>query len=477
MIAKPPVDDGDIYSGMKLTPAAPPPVASAARVPDATPPHPTDELPELTLTDIQEGRIFQRRGQDADIVVTGAYTGVSAPVEARVVEAGTGTIVLPWTVVDGSPENGQFTGILAHVPQGGWYRLQVRSGIAPWVVVEGDHPWGVGMLVTCIGQSNMREWFFTGQDHHPSADIRLYRAGEWIQPDTTGNGALAMGNRLAAALKIPIGLLDYSVNGTGLTAKAEWGKGFWLDSGPESIYRRWVDGINAVGGSVEYVLWMQGEADAARGTVSREEYRRALERFVDKQVRVDIENGSRRDRLPFLIVPLVKRPSGRDLPCQWIRDAQMDVLKTVDECHLAGLSMDLENRGRQHLAPVAYTALGIRAAQTILYLLDKMPYHRGPAIATVTRQSAKSIDVTIAHRGGTDFTPWTDISGFEVISGDRSLAIAGVHRRDAVTIRIELENEADDTALVRYLYGAHPNTTNAVRDNTDLRLPLEPYQP
>jgi hypothetical protein len=477
MVAEPPADDGDIYSGMVLAPSEPPAPVVAVEAPDHSPPHPTDALPELTLSDIQEGRIFQRRGRDADIVVTGTYTGVSGPVEARVVEAGTGAVVLPWTVVDGSPENGLFAGILAHVPQGGWYRLQVRSGLAPWVVVEGSHRWGVGMLVTCIGQSNMREWFYTGQDHLPSADLRRYRDGTWIQPGTTGNGALAMGNRLAATLKIPVGLLDYSVNGTGLTAKAEWGKGFWLDTGPESIYRRWIDGINAVGGAVEYVLWMQGEADAARGTISREEYRRALERFVSKQVRADIENGSGRDQLPFLIIPLVKRPSGRDLPCQWIRDAQMDALQTIDECHLAGLSIDLENRGRQHLAPDAYTALGVRTAQTILYLLDKMPYHRGPAIAAVTRSSAKTVDVAIAHRGGTDFTPWTDISGFEVVSGDRSLAIAGVYRKDAVTIRIALENEADDQVFVRYLYGAHPNTTRAVRDNTDLRLPLEPYHP
>jgi hypothetical protein len=286
-----------------------------------------------------------------------------------------------------------------------------------------------------------------------------------------------MGNRLAAALKIPIGLLDFSVNGSGLTAKADWGKGFWLDTAPKSIYRTWINGINAVGGAVEYVLWMQGEADAARGTVSRKEYRQALERFVDKQVRTDIENGSGRDQLPFLIIPLVKRPSGRDLPCQWIRAAQMEALDIIDECHLAGLSMDLENRGRQHLAPAAYSTLGIRAAQTILYLLNKVPYHRGPTIAAVFRRSAQEVDVTLAHRGGTDFTPWTDISGFEVFSGDAAMAIAKVRRQDADTIRIELEDDAPDPVTVRYLYGAHPDTTNPVHDNTDLRLPLEPYQP
>jgi hypothetical protein len=119
----------------------------------------------------------------------------------------------------------------------------------------------------------------------------------------------------------------------------------------------------------------------------------------------------------------------------------------------------------------------MRAAQTILYLLNKVPYHRGPTIAAVFRRSAQEVDVSLAHRGGTDFTPWTDISGFEVFSGDAAMAIANVRRQDADTIRIELEDDAPDPVTVRYLYGAHPDTTNPVHDNTDLRLPLEPYQP
>jgi hypothetical protein len=209
--------------------------------------------------------------------------------------------------------------------------------------------------------------------------------------------------------------------------------------------------------------------------VSREEYRQALERFVNQQIRADIKNGSTRPHLPFLIVPLVKRPSGMDIPCQWIRDAQMDALETIQECYLAALSIDLENRGRQHLTPASYSTLGVRTAQTILYLLGKRSYHRGPVITAVTHVSAREIDVTLSHRGGTDFTPVTDITGFEVISGDKPLPIAGVHRIDGSTIRIALKADADLNFIVRYLYGAYPNTANPVRDNTDLRLPLEPY--
>ena len=476
---------GDIYSGMAIQPIEPPAgdsavdpaMQSAAHLSNALPglSLPGLNLPELTLTDIEQGRIFQRQGQDADIVVTGTYTGMQGPVEARVVDAGTDAVVVPWTVVDGSPENGLYTGILRQVPQGGWYRLHVRSAITPWMVNKGGNRWGVGMLVACIGQSNMREWFFTGKDHQPSPLLMIHRNGGWITPGVEGNGALALGNRLVSTLKIPVGLLDYSVNGTGLTARAEWGKGFWLDTGPDGIYRRFIDGVNTVGGSVEFVLWMQGEADAARGTVSGEEYRAALERFVNDQIRSDINNGSSRPQLPFLIIPLVKRPSGRDISCQWIRDAQMDALKTIDEHHLAALSIDLENRGRQHLAPASYSSLGMRTSQTIFYLLGKAPYHRGPAISAVTRSSDRVIDIAIGHQGGSDFTPWTEITGFEVLADRQPLPITSVSRKDGHTIRIVLEDPAPMDFNVRYLYGAHPDTSNPVRDNTDLRLPLEPF--
>ena len=467
-------ETGDIYSGIAIAPIQPPPTEPLEE-PIASPLHPTDTLPALTLADIREGRIFQRQGHDAAIVVTGTYTGLSGPVEARVVAADDGTAIIPWTVVDSSPENGLFTGILQHVPHGGWYRLQIRSGLAPWVVEKGRNRWGVGMLIACIGQSNMREWFYTGQDHHPASTVMLHRGGQWLAPDTTGNGALALANRLSAALKMPIGLLDYSVNGTGLTATAEWGKGFWLDTAPDSIYRRFIDGVNSTGGAVEYVLWLQGEADAARGTVNRQEYRKALERFVTDQIRVDIRNGSERPHLPFLLIPLVKRPTGNDNACQAIRDAQMDVLETIPECHLAAISMDLENRGRQHLAPESYSALGVRTAQTILYLLDKVAYHRGPSVRSVTRRSDRDIDVDIDHRGGTDFTPWADITGFEVLAGDRVQPIAAANRTSSHTIRIILAADSAGAITVRYLYGAHPDATDPVRDNSDLHLPLEPF--
>jgi hypothetical protein len=96
-------------------------------------------------------------------------------------------------------------------------------------------------------------------------------------------------------------------------------------------------------------------------------------------------------------------------------------------------------------------------------------------VSTVSWESDRTIRVDIDHRGGTDFSPWNNITGFDVLGGGRLLALAGVMRENGSTIRIELEERAPGPVHVRYLYGAHPNTDNAVRDNTDLRLPLEPF--
>ena len=108
--------------------------------------------PSITVADYEEGRVFQRRGATADIVVSGAYTGRPATVEARVVLEGTKKEVVPWTVVDGSPSNGIFMGVLRHVPQGGWYNVQARQGDNHAILSRGSNKWGVGILVACLGQ-------------------------------------------------------------------------------------------------------------------------------------------------------------------------------------------------------------------------------------------------------------------------------------------------------------------------------------
>jgi SGNH hydrolase-like domain, acetyltransferase AlgX/Carbohydrate esterase, sialic acid-specific acetylesterase len=433
-------------------------------------------LPSVVLHDVEEGRIFQRTGRSADIVVSGTYSGTVGSIEARVVRDGNDQTVVPWTVIDSSPKDGIFMGILREVPQGGWYRVAVRAGNRHEALDLGKARWGVGMLVACIGQSNMEEWFHSGHDLKPHPLAGVHRNGQWQAEGLTGNGAIAFANRLIGKLAIPVGLLDYAVNGSGLRREADWGTGYWADQSETGIYRRFIRGVADAGGSVEYVLWLQGEADAARGTISEQQYQATLTAFIEHQVRADIVNGSRLPDLPFLIIGMPKRPIGRDGPHQAVREAQWKVAEETPRCYLAATTLDLKNLGRQHLAPAAYATLGLRAAQTVLFLLDEARYYRGPAVAGARKVNDARIDIRLLQRGGNDFGPPAGITGWQVLSGAASVPIADVVRMDPRTIRIRLAMPAPGPVRLRYLFGAMPDARRPVRDNSSLELPLEPYE-
>jgi hypothetical protein len=436
----------------------------------------TQQRPSITLADFEDGRIFQRKGAAADITVSGTYTGTPKAIEARVVRDSALAEIVPWTVIDASPKNGIFLGVLPHVPQGGWYNIQVRHGSEHAVARSGSHKWGVGMLAACLGQSNMKEWFYTGTTLRAHPLLRKFTVEGWAELGRTGNAAIAFGNMLVERLGIPVGLLDFSKNGSGLRKEADFGTGYWEDVSAGSIYDRFIAGVSETGGALEYLIWVQGEADAARGTVTEDEYAKSLESFITNQIRADINNGSPHEHLPFLVVTMVKRPGGKDKPNQAIRNAQKRVTETVADCYLAATTLDLKNQGKQHLSAEAYITMGRRVAYTVLCILGQEEYYRGPEVAGLKRIDELTIDVKLGHRGGTDFTPDSGISGWEILANETLVSIAEVYRHDPQTIRIMLKKPLTGTATIRYMYGAMPDASNPVLDNSPMRLPLEEYQ-
>jgi len=352
----------------------------------------------------------------------------------------------------------------------------VRHGNDHRVTSFGSHKWGVGILVACLGQSNMKEWFYTGTTLRAHPLLRKFTSKGWAELDRTGNAGIAFGNRIIERLGIPVGLLDFSKNGSGLRKEADFGTGYWEDTSVGSIYNRFIAGVSDIGGALEFLVWVQGEADAARGTVTEDEYAKSLESFITNQVRPDIYNGSDREYLPFLVVMMVKRPGGKDKPNQAIRNAQKRVTETVSDCYVAATTLDLKNQGKQHLTPDAYVTMGRRVAQTVLFILGEEEYYRGPEVAEVMRLDDRAIDVRIKHRGGIDFTPDSGISGWEVLANGSQIPIAEVYRNDPQTIRIFLKKPLTEKVTIRYLYGAMPDASSPVLDNSPMRLPLEEYQ-
>lgn len=456
----------------KIIPPSPPETASESHNLKPRSSHPS----AIVLNDFEQGSIFQRKSTAADIVISGTFSGDAAAVEAQVEDFTTHKPVVPWTVIDNAPTEGIFIGILPEVPQGGWYRVSVRFSDQPEISDTGRSRWGIGMLVACIGQSNMKEWFNSGKDMLPHSLASLHRDGHWQTEPIQGNGATVFVNRLIDETAIPVGLLDYAVNGSGLCKEADWGTGYWSDQSKNSIYRQLVDAVADTGGALEYVLWMQGEADAAQGTISERHYLQTLTSFIEEQIRKDIVNGSTQPHLPFLVIGMVKRPIGHDAPHQAVRNALWQVTRDIPQCYMAATTLDLKNLGRQHLAPEAYTTLGLRVSQTILFLLGEETYYRGPSVLDVYRTDPHTIEVRLMHRGGNDFGPESNITGWQVMHESEKISIEKVSRVDARTLRINLTEAAPGPLKVSYLCGAMPDTRHPVRDNSPIKLPLEPFE-
>ena len=108
-----------------------------------------------------------------------------------------------------------------------------------------------------------------------------------------------------------------------------------------------------------------------------------------------------------------------------------------------------------HHNPLGQQIHAERMAQAVLHTLlgsGDYTYHRGPKIEEVEIIDASTLDVHIRHNGGSDFSPNTDIKGFEVLLGESSAAPTIAFRYDADTIRLKIDNNTDNVTGVRYLF-------------------------
>lgn len=247
-------------------------------------------LPAIELTAPQQFRVVQRGDDDrGDLVVRGRAVAGADEVEVRAVPIdgfrGWATGDLP-AVLDG---RGMFSATLRLAA--GWYRIEAAAA------ARGDalgrdavEPVGVGEVFVTAGQSNSANHGLPRQAPTDPRVVALGPAG-WRpaadpQPIATGDGGSpwpAMGDALAAALGVPIGLVSV---GWGGTSVEQWQPGGTLyprlrdalatleadgTSGTSGTSER--RGQRGPGGPVEArgvraVLWHQGESDAAGGTTA-----------------------------------------------------------------------------------------------------------------------------------------------------------------------------------------------------------------
>jgi hypothetical protein len=449
----------------------------------------------ITVNDFVNYQVFQRDigGTSKSITINGTYANMDwSRVEARVLQHGTSTTVVGWTTIDNTPGGGTFSGSLV-VPQGGWYNIEVRaldSGGSVLGSSRGTNKWGVGMLILCVGQSNM-----VGHGQPPftvaNSDLAVNysNAGVWEHladpcdddspagavdnDNATARGSMvpALANSLLQTFNFPIAFIPSAKDGTNLYSQ-------WAYRNPSNhydtttLYGQSITKAKNAGG-VELIIMHQGEADTnAHRTEAQYEADFAT-----------LINNYRQDlyaNIPIFIcqlgtIDLIVGDARTNADVQAVRNAQHDLDNGVN-IFMAATAMDQPRLDEVHYTCQGLDVIGGRMAQAIKYYLGAASYYRGPAITSATFAGNRStIDVQIAHRGGSDFTPTSGITGFSVLSNGSPVGINSAVRISADRIRLTLTSAAPQGAAVtlRYLWGSDPDTTALVKDNSSLALPLE----
>ncbi|MEQ2442844.1 sialate O-acetylesterase [Pseudoflavonifractor sp. CLA-AP-H29] len=461
----------------------------------------------LTVEDFGDHQVIQRDVENENAVITVSGTVAAegaAKVEARVMDYDAGqdaAAVVDWTEMASDFSAGTWSGSMT-VPQGGWYRLEVRALDAGGAVVEeaaGTHKWGVGINILCIGQSNMVGQATETPRTQASDLVANYtRSGQWthlVDPYDGAGGSMtpALGNYLVEALGIPVGFVPAADSGSGLHAPnvGHAATRYWMyytsADDTSTLYGKAVTRAKAAGG-VELMVWNQGETDG-RLMIAEEVYEQDMKTLLQR-FRDDLGDQT----IPMFLCQIgTHNPNiSNDAAYTAIRNAQHD-LDDGENFFLAATEMEFARKDTAHYKKDGQDEIGRRVANSILYYYGESDYYRGPYIsgAEYVDGDRSVIDVKITHRGGSDITPATgNIPGFTVLNGTEEVEVLSAVRQDADTIRLTLAEAIPEggSGQVRYLYGLNPfvdeydtsstvsdlqaNAT-VVKDNTPLQLPLE----
>ncbi len=422
----------------------------------------------LTVAEHGDHQVVQRTiGTTSGVVpFSGTFSGPSPDhLDARVVAITSAAVAVDWTTIAHAPAGGTWSAGLT-VPQGGWYRVEVRSVAAGGAVLASAAstvPWGVGIDILCIGQSNMAGF---GDTDFTMADDRVgqvrggtawqHLADPWITGLKASCGP-ALGNALVSALDIPIGLvpaatLDTTMVGTRNTDLSFRNPADHAD--PATTYGKALRAV-ATAGAVEFVCVSQGAAEAFLDTVGTSDYVAAFH-LMEENFRADLPHG---DQVRFVLSQLGRRIATPVANAGY--DAIREAHRLLDDgvtTLLAGSTVDFPLAdGITHYGQAGQDPHGRRFARAILYALGRRASYGGPRIAGAAfRDAGRSVVlVTIAHRGGGDFQPTTAIPGFAVrdAAGPK---VVGAARVSGAVIALTCTTPCSGATTITYLQGMDP---------------------
>lgn len=425
------------------------------------------------VTDFIDRKTYQRLvsgngtpgGVTRDMVVAGTYGNYSPDhVQARVVDFDTEEVVsgFDWTTIDASPSAGTFSGTLSGVPQGGWYKIEVRTRDASNNVLysdAGSSRWGIGICIAVGGQSNALGSAdaaatiandlasnYRNTQHKHLVDNHIDHTS------TAGSCSPALCNELISEYGIPVSITGEAAGGTTLVA----GAAVWNARGASTRYQNLIDKIdNGYDGDVEFILWIHGESDADNGSVTEAQYNTNLQSLISDS-RTDLGYD-----VKWLLVPTKNRTASATGSNEII-NAFYNADDAASGIYLAASAYDLAVWDGSHYDTPQLDTLGERIANTIKYINGDVANYRGPIAQGASISPRKTVSV-VYDRSVTG----VNVTGFDV-------SVSGAERQilRASDTSITLYQDVTETGTLKYMEGADPDESTPLYGNDG--LPVEP---
>ena len=211
--------------------------------------------PTVVLAELPERRVFQRGTTTASVPLSGTWVGGTSGIEGRVINADTNAEVAAWSTIVANPTGSTWAGNLT-VPQGGWYKIEVRRAGFSASVKTSANRLGVGDIWMLAGQ-NQQAFMSTLIGSPPAPDaLTVYRVsdGTWQAPGTFsgtgGNGGVRFLNLMRTYTGVPQAIINASVADTRISD--------WDVNDPAMINARSI--LSSIG-TIRGVLWHQGGSD------------------------------------------------------------------------------------------------------------------------------------------------------------------------------------------------------------------------
>ncbi|MEM6793966.1 MAG: LamG-like jellyroll fold domain-containing protein [Acidobacteriota bacterium] len=442
--------------------------------------------------DAQPDRLVVQRVQRAagwvgDLDLGGsASSAQGAAIEARVMSDG-GDELVGWTLLDPAPSGGRWQGRLEDIPQGGWYRLEVRSSDEPSAVARPEWRFGVGLVVAAIGQSNMVKMFTEDEAdgsiappfETPDPRTRRYGYGEpagfeYRRPRTvdvpvswgevTGSGGIRLANSLVAALDVPVLILDFALDWTGI--------GVHWNNDLHRSWRRLDEALQAIG-PVGVVVWHQGAYDANELQPTVSSYKTDL----DTLYRRITDRVGGHGELPMVVAiqnrGVYSQDPAVDPLYNAVRRAQIEWIDERPHGFAAGTSIDfalsaLPGKGAGHFPAVDYQHMADRMTRGVLNAIGHAGYERGVGGGRVARalRRGSRVVVEVEHDHGRRLrlgAPGAAIEGFALtdrdwnVAGERfALPLAAArlsHEGPGNWVELRLGAQPEGPVRLRYLHG------------------------